>query len=403
MKEIKRARYLYFSLDDESTLDIEAFLSGDIRFRSYRQLKALAPLTSLECPLAEADFRFLSELPGDRWVPVDEVAQPIAADRLEELIRSGVVLGSGDAEDEAALRRKEEALDKNQWGSRAAFYHLMLQGEEKLGERQVIDIEALASSASEDALRFVEKHGPPPPAFHQVSSPSKQGIALPPAARTGPFYEALENRSTTRVFDTSQALGMEEFSTLLHYTFGCQGTHRLSEDVTLLHKSSASGGSLHPIEAYPLVLRVHGLTPGFYHFNLRTHSLEPVCLLDLEEVEAIASRIGRGQKFLATAQVLVIMTVRWLRNHWKYRKRPRTYSVIMMDAGHLSQTFYLVAARLGLGACYTAAIDAPKIEQLLGLETAEEGALGICSCGHLPAEGEGAGISFEPFTPKRTK
>jgi nitroreductase len=57
-----------------------------------------------------------------------------------------------------------------------------------------------------------------------------------------------------------------------------------------------------------------------------------------------------------------------------------------MDAAHLSQTFYLVCADLGLGAFVTAAINGANIEERLGLDGFGEGALAVCGCG-VPAGG----------------
>jgi SagB-type dehydrogenase family enzyme len=62
---------------------------------------------------------------------------------------------------------------------------------------------------------------------------------------------------------------------------------------------------------------------------------------------------------------------------WKY-STPRTYRMLHLDVGHLSQTFYLLAAALGLGMTFTAAIRDERLEDLLGIDAARELVMG-CS------------------------
>src|SRR5262249_10346024 len=76
-----------------------------------------------------------------------------------------------------------------------------------------------------------------------------------------------------------------------------------------------------------------------------------------------------------------IMAARFYRNFWKYRQHRKAYSVVLMDVAHLSQTFYLVCAQLGLGAFLTAAINHVNIEEHLGLDGFAEGGIALTGCG----------------------
>ena len=75
-----------------------------------------------------------------------------------------------------------------------------------------------------------------------------------------------------------------------------------------------------------------------------------------------------GQSYFGTAAVSFVLTARFYRNHWKYRRHQKAYAGILMDAAHLSQTLYLVSDDLGLGAYVTIAINARDIEARLGLD-----------------------------------
>jgi nitroreductase len=91
-----------------------------------------------------------------------------------------------------------------------------------------------------------------------------------------------------------------------------------------------------------------------------------------------------------------VLVSRFARSFWKYRKHERAYGVLLMDAAHLSQTFYLVAAELGLGAFVTAAINGADAEERLGLDGFSEGALALLGCGR-PGERSELDPEFRRF------
>ena len=173
---------------------------------------------------------------------------------------------------------------------------------------------------------------------------------------------------------------------------GCHGYLPVVEDVVAVKRTSASAGGLHPVEAYPLVLRVDGVEPGLYHYRSGQHALQLVEALDVEEAEGLATTFTCGQSYFASSAALFVLTARFHRTFWKYRKHQKAYSVVLMDAGHLSQTLYLVCEALGLGAFVTAAVNGADIEERLGLEPFVEGAIAVTGCGH-PVTG---GSPLEP-------
>ena len=83
---------------------------------------------------------------------------------------------------------------------------------------------------------------------------------------------------------------------------------------------------------------------------------------------ALALRLVVGQDYFAEASALVFHVARLDRQHWKYVRHPKALRVVLLDSGHLSQTFYLAATRLGLGAFYTAAVNDADIERILCLD-----------------------------------
>jgi SagB-type dehydrogenase family enzyme len=207
--------------------------------------------------------------------------------------------------------------------------------------------------------------------------------------------------------DREKPLSKEAFSQILYYVFGCHGVlPLLDRDVVAVKKTSPSGGGLHPTEVYPLVMNVDGVPPGAYHYSIGKHSLELITRLDEETARKWADEFTAGQVYPGWAQVIFVMTSRFYRHQWKYRRHEKAYGVLMMDAGHLSQTFYLVCADLGIGSFVTAAINSDNIESRLGLDRFAEGAILISGCGAPIEAGElGSGLDpqFQAFEPREAR
>src|SRR5919204_29741 len=174
-----------------------------------------------------------------------------------------------------------------------------------------------------------------------------------------------------------------------------------SEDVVLLRKTSPSGGALHPTEVYPLIRNVENVEPGLYHYNVERHELELLSALTPDEGAGVAFELASGQPFVRDAPAIFLLTTRFYRNFWKYRRHRRAYAVLLMDAAHLTQSFYLVCTELGLGAFVTAAVNGANIEERLGLDPFAEGALAMCGCGR-PAARQELDVPFLPYVPRET-
>ncbi len=408
MPTLKRSSFVTFTIEDQTVLDIAAFLRGDIRVTPEVQLFAYSPLTASRHRITLRELGLLAQIPT-HWCDRALLAKELEVDasELDALRDRGWLLSDADETTDvgeevktAELRRREALLSAEEWHPMAALYHFLTRGPDLHAETEVpeVDVEDLALLARESAAEHIARWGKPPAAFHQRPDAQKE-IALPPPEKNSCLDELLLRRQTVRTFDTSRCLTLEQLTNLLFSVFGCQGTTRFHPDLISLRKSSPSGGSLHPIEAYPLILRVEGLPPGLYHYAVQHHSLELLSSLSLSEAESLAVQMAAGQGYLRSAHVVIAMTARFYRSFWKYRKSLRTYGVLLMDAAHLSQTFYLVATELDLGVFFTATINAPRIEQALGVDGFAEGALALCGCGLKRPDNSSLALERQPFTP----
>jgi SagB-type dehydrogenase family enzyme len=129
-------------------------------------------------------------------------------------------------------------------------------------------------------------------------------------------------------------------------------------------KRHPSGGSRHPLEAYPVVWNAAGVVPGLYHVDARGRRLE---LLRRGDFRLEAAAFGSGQSWIARAGFVVVLTAVFARTLWKYPS-PNAYRLLLLEAGHAAQNFALLCAALGLGPFQTAALQEGRIEAFLGLD-----------------------------------
>jgi putative peptide maturation dehydrogenase len=394
MPQFRRTKYLFVYCEDRGFPDIVRLLRGQAVFAPLRRILAISILTAREHPISRAELDLLLSIPSDRWVE----GNGDEAETLGDLALRGLVLSDEPDDRLRELRRADEVLSSGQWNIYAALYHFLTKWHEvdvELADKPLDRDELVAETAA-----FIRTYGPAPPAFHSAAN-SLAVTTLPLIEREGGLWETLAQRRTTRAF-TPGPLSAQELSLVLWYTFGCRGYSRVADGLTVLSKTSPSGGALHPTEVYVLLRDVEGVEPGLHHYGAERHELELLARLTPDEGGSVAAECAAGQPFVRDAPALFLLTTRFHRSFWKYRRHQRAYAVLLMDAAHLAQTFYLVCAELGLGAFVTAAVNGAKIEEQLGLDPFTEGALAMWGCGR-PAAHEALDAQFEPYVPRETR
>ena len=197
-------------------------------------------------------------------------------------------------------------------------------------------------------------------------------------------------------------MSLSDFATIMYYCFGCHGYKKMSKSLTVLKKTSPSGGALHPIEIYPLITKVEGLDAGTYHYNVSRHSLDLLERHSAAGAREHAMRAASDQEGFRGAHAVFILVARFGRHFWKYQNHPKAYKVLCMDAAHLSQTLYLICTQLGLGAFVTGAVNDKYIEDLIGLDGVNDGVIAVCGCG-VPKAKDPDQFRHIPFVPRKTK
>ena len=127
--------------------------------------------------------------------------------------------------------------------------------------------------------------------------------------------------------------------------------------------------------------RVRDVTPGIYHYAPDSHALERL---------SAATRPPPFDELLPTqwwyrnAAALVMFTAVFERTRWRY-PTPRAYRAVLIEAGHVCQTFCLTATWLGLAPFCSMAIADSTVERLLRIDGISESVIYAAGVGTRPA------------------
>lgn len=259
------------------------------------------------------------------------------------------------------------------WGPAASFFHFSTK-------------DTNVPTEPEDSVRDLRRRARANPMPAAVKSyPRSAQIELPAPQVTDDLPRALLERRTWRKFAPGP-IELHRLATLLGLTFGVQQWIELEGVGRIALKTSPSGGSRHPIEAYVVARGVNGLGRGLYHYNSAVHRLE---LLRKGATPAQITRYLNGQWWFGTAGAVVLMTAVFSRTQWKYHA-PRAYRAVLIEAGHLCQTFCIVATWLGLAPFCTMALADSRLERDLGIDGVSESVIYAAGVGVRPEKADWA-------------
>ncbi|KAF1013465.1 MAG: hypothetical protein GAK31_03614 [Stenotrophomonas maltophilia] len=363
--DVRRCAIVVVHPTEQMAFAVESLLQGGDGLARTLTWQALAPHLDAPVRLDAGAQAALGTFSSSAWTTItaDEAASP----ELAPLLAGGLLLQRGQDTDVA---RRDERLRATHWHPLAAVMHAFSRWENVDAVRNMRD------SQIETASQMRRTLGAPPP--HAAAVEGNSGaLARQPA---NAFDALLGRRVTCRNFDAGRPLPLAMLSQMLQRAFGSSACQREGDDLVFLKKNVPSGGGLHPIEAYVVVCNVEGLSSGIYLYQAQAHALKPIKGSPTVDREFVMSMVGQ-QHWFADAHVLVILAPRFNRTYSKYRQHAKSYRVVAMEAGHLSQTLYLSATDAGLGAFITAAINERPIERALGLDTINEGVLAVCGFG----------------------
>jgi SagB-type dehydrogenase family enzyme len=253
------------------------------------------------------------------------------------------------------------------WNPAASFFHFSTKD---------LPFEPDAKKEYRGLLRLA-KAKPMPRAAKRY--PKAQRVDLPAPSVDGEFPRVLLTRRTWRKF-SRQPVTLAAVGSLLGLTWGVQRWVAIPKIGSVAAKTSPSGGALHPIEAYVFARNVDGLRPGIYHYASADHRLE---LIRGGATSRQITRYLANQWWYGGAGLVVFMTAVFARTQWKY-DYARAYRAVLIEAGHLCQTFCLTATWLGLAPFCTLAFADSGIERALGVDGISESVLYATGAGVRP-------------------
>ena len=402
---IRRAPDIFILLGDEEALSIEALLQGNVQSCNSAVLRFIDLRTGKALPTNIDEIATLSLVSSATPTLCSELVDLLGEGQLCRLLKAEILTSAGG--EVGAIE------DPIAWNAIARLFHFasFYEGTGQQTSLSGLDPEEQRRLSAQELEKRVRRYGfPPAPRLCYSAKDAKttsedhpSRIDLPVRTRQGVdgILGTLLKRRTTRNF-LEEPIELEHLSSALRWTFGVQGTVELAPEYVVSMKTSPSGGGTHPIEAYPILMSVEGVEPGVYHYDAFRHSIECLATASREEIGHLTVQLCGGQDFVSECSALVLLVARLERNFWKYRDSARTYSVIHQDAGHLSQTFYLVASYLGLGSFYTAAISGEVATASLGIDPHVDAPVGICGLGKA-ARDERAWLGTRDHIPRQTK
>ncbi len=191
-------------------------------------------------------------------------------------------------------------------------------------------------------------------------------FALPSPQRDVPMSvdEAIRARKSERSYG-NEPLSLAEAGTLLFHAGGL-----LSNDHELPRRSTPSAGGLYPLEIYSIILNVHGLERGVYHYNIARHGLERLSHpVDLERLRSTVFVDGLAE----TASMAIVITAVFGRTKIKYGERG--YRFALLEAGHVVQNLLLMTTALHLGSCPIGGFVDDYINDLVDVDGLDEATL----------------------------
>lgn len=304
---------------------------------------------------------------------LNEYTEHSVSQVLSQLSKNGA-LERSDRERDPRL----EAMESwKAWNPAAGYFHFSTKDTEF----------ARDPAKAFEAMKRQARHDPMPLPVKNYRGAKR--VRLPRGVRSGEFPEVLRNRRTWRKYGR-EAVSREALAQALELTFGIQDWVEVPGLGRAAIKTSPSGGGLHPIEAYVLAQNVQGLKKGFYHYNAARHELE--WLRQGVGLATLERSLG-SQWWFAKGAFLILMTAVFGRTRWKY-DFPRVYRAILLEAGHLCQTFCLAATWLGLAPFCSIALTDTRWEKWLGIDGITESIIYAAGAGTRPKEMSDAHIKM---------
>ena len=351
--------------------------NGQFIFHNYARSE-IAGASVVACAVLGfcEDWRTFDEICSVKPTVPTEVVQTL----VDALVTKGLLERS-----DRPRAAEEEAMDAlDRWNPEAGFFHS--------ATRNVTFIDTRTAEAQ---LREQARTWRMPPA---TKPKAPQAVPLERPRAESDMERLLLQRRSWRRFGKG-SIPLATLGRILGLTAGVQYWIDVPGQGRIALKTSPSGGARHPVELYVLSWRIRGLPKGLYHYAADTHSLELV--KGGLDSKRIPEYLPEGDYF-REACALIIFTAVYERDIWRY-KYSRAYRAPLVEAGHLCQTFCLLATSHRLAPFCAMGLADSNIERDLGIDGIRESALYVAGIGVRPPDADWApapdGFQAPPIQP----
>ncbi|HTY08140.1 MAG TPA: SagB/ThcOx family dehydrogenase [Candidatus Edwardsbacteria bacterium] len=236
--------------------------------------------------------------------------------------------------------------------------------------KRVMDNRRLLRSdfAALDGVISDQQRGKQRPPVQQPYPKGGPVVELPKPDRStvinNSLYDCIAGRQSRRKYK-EHPLSQAELSYLLWAT---QGVRRVSNDGRMTMRTVPSAGSMHPFETYVAVHNVDGVKPGLYRYQAADHRL--AFLRQIKDQQDAIGRANLGQSFVGHCAATFFWAAAPYKTEWRYVTE--SAKLILLDAGHVCQNFYLACESIGCGTCGIGAYDQDMVDKLLKLDRKRE-------------------------------
>ncbi len=204
-----------------------------------------------------------------------------------------------------------------------------------------------------------------------LSRPAPEIVELPQQ----PFAELLNKIKTVYAFG-STGISLDLAQRILFATFGNQ-SYVSTGLGSVPMRSYPSGGARHPLEVYLVNKNADLGKCGTYYLDPHDGALHLIDTKHYEEIDDACFK-KRG---VQSADLVVIVTCRWLRHIWKYRY-PRSYRMIHMELGHSLQSLTFAASAFDVESYYCPSFHDSTVARMCRLgDPLEESPVAVMALG----------------------
>jgi SagB-type dehydrogenase family enzyme len=186
------------------------------------------------------------------------------------------------------------------------------------------------------------------------------------------FQDVLEERRSVREAGKNP-LNIEQLGEFLYRSARIKEISQFKSPYETTRRPYAGGGALYGLELYLVINECNGIDPGFYYYQPEQHQLQKL-KADSSKFSELTVRATANTGYNGFPNILIIVSVRFLRISWKYQAI--AYATILKEVGALFQTFYLVATAMKLAPCAVGAGDINVFSEASGLNIYEETSVG---------------------------